>query len=182
MPLALWIFGYGSLLWKRSHPSADIRPCYIEDYGRRLWQGSPDHRGTPDRPGRVATLVHAPGERCWGLAQRIPSKDVDETLRQLDIREQAGYERLTLSLYDENGRPWTEGITYRASETNPHFLGPASDQDIADYVASCHGPSGSNRDYVLKLAEALRCMDINDPHVRWPAEKLQRNVGDGAHV
>ena len=178
----LWIFGYGSLLWKHSHPSTVTRECYIEGYSRRLWQGSPDHRGTPERPGRVATLTQAPDERCWGVAQLIPPEDVDATLRVLDVREQAGYERLSFPLFGSDGETWGTGVTYAAAEDNPHYLGPAETEHIAAYVLSCHGPSGSNATYVHKLAAALRGMGVDDPHIARIAGAITRRQGGGMHV
>lgn len=56
-----WIFAYGSLLW--SHTGLDIvatRHAVLGGFNRRFQQASPDHRGTVESPGRVATLVAAP--------------------------------------------------------------------------------------------------------------------------
>ena len=181
LPSPIWIFGYGSLLWKHSHPSTDTRVCFIEGFTRRLWQGSPDHRGTAQRPGRVATLVSDPGETCWGMAQRIPSEDVEATLDTLDIREKAGYERLNLPLYGKDGVAWGMGLTYRAAETNPYYLGPAGPDEIADHVTTCRGPSGSNTEYVLRLAAALQGLDIADSHIESVAQSLQRKEGFHAY-
>ncbi|CZT19427.1 related to E.coli cation transport protein [Ramularia collo-cygni] len=99
----LWLFGYGSLIWKPP-PHYDLRlPGYIEGYVRRFWQASEDHRGTPEAPGRVCTLIdrelwetltdqHASAPpKVWGAAYRIPSQHVPEVKEYLDIREINGY-------------------------------------------------------------------------------------------
>lgn len=53
----LWVLGYGSLLFKPPPHATHRLPGYINGFIRRFWQSSSDHRGTPENPGRVATLV-----------------------------------------------------------------------------------------------------------------------------
>lgn len=154
-----WVFGYGSLIWKQDFPFQKSGPASIEGWSRRFWQGSHDHRGVEHAPGRVVTLVAAPGEICHGRAFLVEP----EVFEHLDFREKNGYQRVELEITLESGP--VDGVVYRAAEGNPAFLGPASTAEMADQIRRSIGPSGSNRDYVIELANALRAMNISDPHV-----------------
>jgi cation transport protein ChaC len=154
-----WVFGYGSLIWKQDFPFTAARPCAISGWSRRFWQGSHDHRGVPQDPGRVVTLIESPGESCAGRAFLI-EPDVFE---HLDHREKNGYERVAVRL--EFDAQTADGVVYVARPGNPAFLGPAPLEEMARQINRCVGPSGSNRDYVIKLARALRELGAHDPHV-----------------
>jgi glutathione-specific gamma-glutamylcyclotransferase len=174
----MWIFAYGSLVFRPSFPYLERRAAWVSGHARRFWQGSPDHRGTPEAPGRVATLVPLEGEACGGCAYRIDPSGSDEILAALDHREQAGFDRIVLVLLDSaRGEPFAEALTYVARQDNPHFLGPLDERAIALHVASSHGPSGANREYVLRLHAALRELAIADPHVDATVHWLCTHVG-----
>ena len=156
----LWLFGYGSLIYKADFPYIERRPATIQGWVRRFWQGSHDHRGTPEAPGRVVTLVEQPGATCAGMAYLISP----DTLEQLDVREKNGYLRFVTALRLDDGRS-AEALVYIATAENAAFLGAASEQEIARHIAASAGPSGPNRDYLLQLAATLRELGAHDPHV-----------------
>lgn len=160
----LWVFGYGSLIWRADFPYAERQPAYIKDYQRRFWQGSTDHRGVPGAPGRVVTLVEKPGAICWGMAYRIAENRHDDVLSHLDYREKGGYQRTRLTLYLKD-QSTVSGITYHATEDNEEYLGEADHLIIARQIIASQGPSGHNTEYALRLHEALIELEAEDAHV-----------------
>ena len=171
-----WLFGYGSLVWRPDFPFEDAQPARVEGWLRRFWQASPDHRGTPDAPGRVVTLVPSEGAECWGRAYKLASEERDRVLAALDRREQAGYTHHWVDATLADGSVLDEVLVYVATRDNPNFLGPAPLEEMARQVLSSEGPSGSNRDYVLRLTEALSAMGVRDPHVSELAAALVSGV------
>lgn len=157
---SVWLFGYGSLIYKADFPFIERRPASIANWTRRFWQGSHDHRGTPEAPGRVVTLVHEEGAVCDGMAYLI----TPHVFAHLDHREKNGYLRLPIDMLFDDGTA-AHGLVYIATADNAAFLGPASEHDIALHIATSHGPSGPNREYLMELAQALRIMGRHDPHI-----------------
>ena len=164
----VWLFGYGSLIFKVDFPFIERRPASIHGWTRRLWQGSHDHRGTPAAPGRVATLTPQADGICAGMAYLISP----QVFEHLDHREKNGYLRVSTEILFEDGSK-ASGLIYIAPEDNAAFLGPAPEQDIARQIAAATGPSGHNRDYLIQLAAALRALGQNDHHVFEIEQHLQ---------
>ena len=157
---SLWLFGYGSLIYKADFPFLESKPARIQHWSRRFWQGSHDHRGTPENPGRVVTLVEVPHAVCEGMAYRI----TPEEFEHLDFREKNGYLRLVTQIQFQDGSE-APGVLYIAHPDNSAFLGPETEQEIARHIAFSEGPSGKNSDYLFHLADALRSLNGVDEHV-----------------
>jgi len=170
-----WVFGYGSLIWRVDFPHHERRRADVRGWARRFWQGSHDHRGTPDAPGRVVTLVEDTDAVCVGAAYRVD----EAVFEHLDHREKNGYERVpvTMRLSATNGAhpgdDTVSGVTYIAPPGNPAFLGPADIDVMVAQIARSHGPSGSNRDYIFQLAVALNDLGAEDRHVEALVERLR---------
>ncbi len=154
-----WLFGYGSLIWKQDFPFIEARRAHVTGWMRRFWQGSHDHRGVQTDPGRVVTLIEAPGERCYGRAFLIEP----EVFAHLDDREINGYERRRVEIHFDHLT--TTGVVYVAPIGNFAYLGEAPLDEMVAHIRRCTGRSGTNVDYVLELARALRQLDVSDPHV-----------------
>ncbi|KAF9311741.1 hypothetical protein BG003_007058 [Podila horticola] len=181
----MWLFGYGSLIWRPDLEYEDSKAGYIKGHVRRFWQSSTDHRGTEEAPGRVVTLIpfdefsekftdhdqHSTDQDdiTWGVAYKIPESKVAETKAYLDHREKNGYETHFLDVYQPGSDvPIVEkAIVYIGSTDNSEFAGPAPLENIAEQIYRSHGPSGANKDYLLNLAHALRIVAPagNDQHL-----------------
>jgi cation transport regulator ChaC len=166
---SVWLFGYGSLIFKADFPFLERRPASIANWTRRFWQGSHDHRGTETAPGRVVTLVPEPGAICHGMAYLV----TPEEFAHLDHREKNGYLRLATDIRFGDGNS-VEGLVYIATHENAAYLGPATEYEIARQIASAQGPSGPNSEYLLELAQALRELGMDDPHVF----EIEKHLGE----
>jgi len=171
MQIGLWVFGYGSIIWRPAMPYIADYQATVYGWARRFWQGSHDHRGTIDNPGRVLTLVPIAGEQCTGRVFGIAENDVELTLKNLDFREKNGYERQLISAHTKDAGSF-DALTYIATAGDAAWLVGAADESIADQIPHSNGPSGSNTDYVLSLHNALLHEGIVDDHIQAIAKLL----------
>ncbi len=148
----VWLFGYGSLIWRPEVAFEERVPAVLHGYERRFWQRSGDHRGTADFMGRVVTLVPKAGARVVGVAYRLT--EPGPTLERVDVREQQGYARLVLPV-ERVGGGALDAVVYVADQANPYFAGDEALEATAQVVAKARGPSGANLDYARSLVAAL---------------------------
>lgn len=172
----LWLFGYGSLIWNPGFRYVRRHWATADGWTRRFWQGSHDHRGWPEAPGRVVTLVPMRDDRCHGAAFLVDTHDQPDLLAQLDHREKNGYERQWLPLQLEDGTQ-VEALTWIAAEGNFAWAGPAEPLELAQQIATSIGPSGRNDEYLFELAASLRASSIHDAHI-FDLERRVRALGN----
>jgi cation transport protein ChaC len=172
-----WIFGYGSLMWRPDFPALERREGCVHGWERRFYQGSPDHRGTPQAPGRVVTLIPSTGAICWGVAYQLDPGVMDKVLTDLDTREQAGYLRESLEVHARDGSV-VQALTYIAGSANANYLGEEPHPGMIEQLATAKGPSGTNADYLLSLQTSLEQLGVKEPHVVMLVEGLKAYQGN----
>jgi len=176
----LWVFGYGSLVWKNNDFEYELKkPGYLKGFVRRFFQNSIDHRGIPEKPGRVVTLVFAKDNeaRVHGIGYKIAPDKVTSVLDHLDYREKNGYDRHETMFYPTDGSPPVPTVVYVANEQNPSWNKNHDLEDIAAQIIESVGPSGKNTEYVYNLCDAMRQYfhNVRDDHL-FELEKLLKDM------
>ena len=174
----LWVFGYGSLMWRPGFAFQERLPATLHGFHRSLCVYSHVHRGTPQRPGLVLGLDK--GGSCRGVAFRVGLPEAADVLAYLRSREQVTmvYREIRHPLRLLDGRR-VAAAAYVIDPRHPQYAGKLPRDRILDLVRHGRGQSGPNPDYVLNTAAHLRELGIRDAMLAWLADELRRN-DDGA--
>lgn len=172
----LWVFGYGSLIWRPGFAFAESRQARLHGYHRSLCIFSHVHRGTPEQPGLVLGLDR--GGVCRGLAFRVQAAQAPETIAYLRAREQATsvYVERHVTVRLDDGRH-VGAMVYVADRKHLQYAGKLPQEELLRLVRQGRGESGENPDYVLQTDEHLRRMGIFDPVLAALAQQLAPGLG-----
>jgi cation transport protein ChaC len=159
----LWVFGYGSLMWRPGFEFIEQVPARLIGEHRALCVYSFVHRGTPEKPGLVLGLDR--GGACRGIAFRVAEKNRAATVAYLRAREQVTsvYREVMRSVWLENeARQRVGALTYVVDRGHVQYAGRLSLPDQIRHVLQGHGQSGDNRDYVLSTVRAIEAEGFRD--------------------
>lgn len=164
---SIYIFGYGSLLWKVSYEYENKFYGYVENFERQFNLLSDDHRGTPEKLGRVLTLVESPMDtqnekkkkRVYGIAYKLKSTNLSVTINNLNFREKCGYSLKQIIFHHHHNKDEPiKCLCYFANSDN-HYYYPENDiNKLAIQIYETIGPSGTNREYLYNACDAMRTL------------------------
>ena len=174
----LWVFGYGSLMWRPGFDFLEQVPARLIGEHRALCVYSFVHRGTPEKPGLVLGLDR--GGACRGIAFRVAGDKREETIAYLRAREQVTsvYREVTRSVWLENdARERVSALVYVVDRGHVQYAGRLSPQEQLRHVRQGHGQSGANRDYVLSTVKAIEAQGFRDAQLH----RLAMMLHDDGH-
>lgn len=174
--MALWVFGYGSLLWNPGFEPAQSKTAVLRDYTRSFCMLSIHHRGTDDDPGLVLALDATLGAQCTGVAFQVKPEEEVAVLAMLRERE------LISSAYVE------EIVQLQVGDATLDALAYVIDPDHVQYcqfdletqakmIARAVGGRGPNTEYLYNTAAHLTQMDIRDDDMAWLVGRVRFIVG-----
>src|SRR5262245_4647360 len=173
----LWVFGYGSLMWRPGFDFLERVEARLIGAHRALCVYSFVHRGTPERPGLVLGLDL--GGACRGIAYRVAAGKRAETVAYLRAREQVTmvYRECTRRIWlrGDPGRP-VSALCYMVDRSHPQYAGRLSFEQQLHHIRQGHGHSGANRDYVIDAVAAMEALGLRETELHLLAERLK-----GAH-
>ncbi|MHC1948737.1 gamma-glutamylcyclotransferase [Bradyrhizobium sp. UFLA06-06] len=169
----LWVFGYGSLMWKPGFEFLEQLPARLIGEHRALCVYSFDHRGTPEKPGLVLGLDR--GGACRGIAFRVAARLRHDTIAYLRGREQTTnvYREVMRSVWLENAaRERVSALAYVVDRGHVQYAGRLSLAEQQRLVLQGHGRSGNNRDYVLSTVASIEKQGFRDTQLHQLATTL----------
>lgn len=159
----LWVFGYGSLMWR---PGFDyLEKCHARLYGyhRAFCVYSHVHRGTPEKPGLVFGLDH--GGSCRGIAYRVCHSRRDDVVTYLREREQVTMiyreETCSLRLLEGPARR-VDALCYLVDRSHHQYAGKVDFATQVNMIAEGHGQSGKNPEYLHNTVQHMHEIGIDD--------------------
>ena len=171
--MSLYVFGYGSLMWRPGFPFEDRMFATVRGRHRRLCVYSWVHRGTQERPGLVLGLDR--GGACRGIVFRVAEENRDEVVTYLRAREQVTmvYREVHVTAQLDDGTSVT-ALTYVVDRKHPQYAGGLSLDETFRQVSGAVGRSGPNEEYVLSTADLLTEAGIADPRLHGLALRLRQ--------
>jgi glutathione-specific gamma-glutamylcyclotransferase len=173
---ALWVFGYGSLMWRPGFAHSLSCKAMLRGWRRSLCIYSHVYRGTPERPGLVLGLDR--GGACRGVAFRVEAGSREKTIRYLREREQptAVYLERTVPIVLETGER-VGALVYVADRLHPQYAGRLTREAMLELVRAGTGKSGDNASYVTETYNHLLTIGVRDLDLQWLSGRLGGLVG-----
>lgn len=168
----IWIFGYGSLMWRPDFPFIDRQPALVHGFHRSFCVYSHVYRGTRERPGLVLGLDN--GGSCSGVAYRVAAADASDAVEYLIRREMVTRVYMPRWVTARIGDGIVRAHTYTAAHNHIQYAGRLSEDEALRLILQGHGRSGPNTEYLSNTVSHLDALGINDQ----PLRRLHRRAAE----
>lgn len=170
----IWVFAYGSLIWKPGAEVTETRLSTAFGWHRAFCLEMHRWRGTPEQPGLMMALRR--GGDCTGLAQRVEDSDRHQSMVRLLRREiggPMGYAALRLiDLHSEQGP--LRALCFYADPLEVADMPELPLTQVAAVLARACGHAGSGAEYLFNTLCALEAANIRDKYL-WELQELVAN-------
>lgn len=173
--MALWVFGYGSLMWNAGFPVAERSLATLSGYARSFCMWSVHHRGTEAEPGLVLALDPKPGATVTGLALRADDRHEDETLAYLREREliSSAYLEARVRLVLADGRD-VDAVAFVVDTAHRQYCSELTLEEQAQVIAIAAGGRGPNTEYLWNTVSHLHELGVPDADLDWLAHRVRQ--------
>lgn len=156
----LWVFGYGSLIWRPDFDYAERRAAKVHGWHRALKMWSRINRGTPECPGLVFGMLS--GGSCRGMVFRVDKAQARQVMINLWQREMvtAVYDPRWLVCQTPHGP--VSALAFTLSRKSPNHTGELPDHEYCRIFEQASGRYGTTIDYAQATYDELRKHGIHD--------------------
>jgi cation transport protein ChaC len=168
----LWVFAYGSLMWRPECEIDGEEPARLNGWHRKFCIRITRWRGTPDNPGLMMALDR--GGSCRAVVQRLSAKTARARLGQLMRREVSSKEHPTNRprwVSVDTGGKQRRAIVFVVRRSSPYYSGKLSPEETAAVLARAVGHWGSGAEYLMNTVQQLETLGIHDRNL-WKLQKL----------
>jgi cation transport protein ChaC len=168
----VWVFAYGSLIWKPAYEFVEIRTGRLHGWHRAFCLGwNTRFRGSVENPGLMLALDR--GGACKGVLYRMPPGREAENLHTLARREMSfkpsPFPPRWVSVATADGP--VRAITFCIDRNSGRYVGGLDEERIADVLARAVGARGSMAEYLYNTVDHLERLGIHDPHL-WRLQEM----------
>jgi len=171
-PNQVWVFGYGSLIWKPACEFVEIRTGTVRGWHRAFCLGwNTRFRGSEKNPGLMLALDR--GGACKGALYRLPPGKEAENVELL-CRREMGYKPSPfpprwVNAMTESGP--VRAFTFCIDRNSGRYVSGLSEDQVAEVLSKAVGGRGSMVEYLFNTVDHLERMGIHDPHL-WRLQEM----------
>jgi len=162
----VWVFGYGSLIWRPDFDAAESRKGLLQGHYRSFCFWTIRTRGSTDFPGLGLGLRENDARACQGIAFRLRPEALEQDLETLWAREMLSFLYRPKRVSVETDQGPVDAITFVVDETHNQFVPDLDLATKAYIIARAAGTRGPCAEYLELTHESLERHGLDDPYIR----------------